>query len=223
LNLRPVSKDAPGTHTVGHEGTFMKFGRILATALFGTLLSGGCCCAPDYFDDGRPHTFFRYAFRNIFLSPIDAAHEHERVCRNQQLGWAAWREICKQEGKDAYPPDYASGFIAGYTDYLTFGGSGDPPPLPPHRYRTPQYETPSGRQAVEAWFEGFRRGTGAAQASGYREAILLPLGRAPLPPTVPGAAAWQLGERQRQPFESQQPEAPQELPMPRVAPDAPPR
>jgi hypothetical protein len=185
----------------------MKRSHALAFALFA--LSPGC----DYFEVGRPHTFFRYAARNVALAPVDATHECLRVDRNRSLGEQIWSDICRKEGRHAYSPDYAAGFVAGFTDFLTYGGSGDAPPLPPHCYRRPQYETPAGRQAVEDWFTGFERGVAEARASGRRENILVPLGRPPLPPTDPGALA---GPRSESPatLPPPTPEGPAELAPP---------
>src|SRR5262245_13834578 len=57
---------------------------------------------------------------------------------------AAWNDFSR-----AYPPgrfsnDYARGFKEGFADYLYGGGTGEPPPLPPRRYRHLHYQTPEG-------------------------------------------------------------------------------
>jgi hypothetical protein len=162
----------------------MKLHRALAVLALCALPPG---CASD-FDIGRPHTFLRYGVRNVALAVVDADHENLRVRRNRRLAEKAWEEVCQTEGRDAHSLDYAQGYRDGFADYLTFGGSGEPPPVAPHYYRTPQFESPSGRRAVEDWYGGFRRGGGDAIASGLREVIVLPLGRPPLAPTDPGRA-----------------------------------
>jgi hypothetical protein len=187
----------------------MKLGRALILIALCPLLPG---CS--YFDLGRPHTFFRYSLRNVLLAPVDGTHEFMRVQRNQELAWAAWREVSKEEPDHAYSIDYRQGFYDGYTDYLTFGGSGDAPPAPPHYYRTPHYETPEGRQAVRDWFAGFRHGAANACASGQRQPIVLPLGRPPLPSTDPGA----MRSANRRADSLVLPNPPEDLPPPRMLP-----
>jgi hypothetical protein len=187
----------------------MKPGHVLAAVL--CALPTGCDCD---FALGRPHTFFRYSFRNVLLAPVDGVHEWCRVQRNEALAWDAWKVVRREEGKHTYSRDYAQGFRNGFTDYLTFGGNGDAPPLPPYCYRTPQYETPEGRQAVEDWYTGFRRGVATAQASGLRETITLPIGRAPQPATDPGAVPQPAGRQED--VTPQLPSPTPELPMPRV-------
>jgi hypothetical protein len=182
----------------------MKLHRALAVLAVCALPPG---CASD-FDVGRPHTFFRYGIRNIVLAFVDSDHENLRVRRNRRLAQEAWEEVCQREG-DAFSPDFAQGYRDGFIDYLNFGGKGDVPPRPPHYYWSPQYETPPGRQAVEDWYAGFRRGAGDAIASGMRETIILPLGRPPLQTTDPGRTL-------RSGTPSQQPPQPDAvLPMPR--------
>jgi hypothetical protein len=100
--------------------------------------------------------------------------------------------------------------VAGFVDYLDANGTGEPPAAPPKRYDRSRYETPAGQRAIEDWFAGFRHGARAAQASGYRPAVVLPLA---LPP-----------RHVRDPYPLALPSVPDEqspaepLPSPRVLP-----
>jgi hypothetical protein len=92
----------------------------------------------------------------------------------------AWREAQAACPDQSYSRDYACGFKAGFRDYLDAGGSGDPPAVPPFRYRLSDYDSPGGHQAVEDWYAGFRHGSTAARASGFRELNLVPLSAPPV-------------------------------------------
>ena len=61
--------------------------------------------------------------------------------------------------------DYAKGFEDGYYDVAS-GGEGCPPALPPKKYWRAAYQTPVGREHIEAYFQGFRDGAAAAKADG---------------------------------------------------------
>jgi hypothetical protein len=87
-----------------------------------------------------------------------------------RLAERAWNELNVDSQK--HPDDYRKGFINGYADYLQFGGTGEPPPLPPRCYWCK--ETPEGRQRSLDWFAGFRHGASSARQSGVRELILVP-------------------------------------------------
>jgi hypothetical protein len=59
-------------------------------------------------------------------------------------------------------------------DYLQYGGTGQPPFVPPRRYWGVHYRTPDGYRAVEDWYAGFRSGAASAQATGYRHFVTVP-------------------------------------------------
>ncbi len=108
--------------------------------------------------------------------------------RNTRLAREAFAQACPGR---AASPDYASGFKTGYADYLRAGGTGLPPPLPPRHYWGYRYQTAEGHQAIDQWYAGFRDGAGAAQASGYRQFMVVPTQTVlvpPLPPPLPGVA-----------------------------------
>src|SRR5207237_1248141 len=80
----------------------------------------------------------------------------------------------------------AVGFKEGFAEFLYQGGDGEPPPLPPQKYRSIRYQTPEGYQAVEAWFAGYRHGAAEARKSGQRELVTGPSAlRVPSPPLDP--------------------------------------
>jgi hypothetical protein len=70
--------------------------------------------------------------------------------------------------------DYADGFIEGFQAYLFAGGNGEPPVLPPERYRKPRYQNPEGYRAIEDWFAGYRHGASVAKDRGYRDLVTGP-------------------------------------------------
>lgn len=64
---------------------------------------------------------------------------------------------------------FRDGFVRGFADYLTFGGSGTPPVLPPRRFWKVPGRSPAGHGAVQDWFAGFAAGATEAKLSGLRE------------------------------------------------------
>ncbi len=63
------------------------------------------------------------------------------------------------------------GFEDGFVDFLVYGGTGNPPTLPPRRYWRMKYQNQNGYLAVQDWYRGFQHGVEVAQASGYRNYI----------------------------------------------------
>src|SRR3954467_592104 len=52
----------------------------------------------------------------------------------KRLAASAWNEVRCGSGQVAFSGVYADGFQGGFTDYLSAGGTGRAPPLPPSRY-----------------------------------------------------------------------------------------
>lgn len=102
--------------------------------------------------------------------------------RNRHLAEQAWDEVREAIAAPAFSVDYARGFKDGYADYLTAGGSGDPPSLPPRCYWKAIYQTPEGKQATDDWFTGFRHGAWQAKSSGLRRVFVVPSSLPPPPP-----------------------------------------
>jgi hypothetical protein len=86
---------------------------------------------------------------------------------------------------EPFSVDEQCGFEDGFVDFLEAGGTGNAPPLPPRRYWKAKYQTPDGRRAVEDWFRGYEHGAIAAQASGYRGLVTVPLADAIVSTTQP--------------------------------------
>jgi hypothetical protein len=156
--------------------------------------------------------FCGYALQNLKNSPADALDDHAANRRFRKIAKAAWQTVETDGFPIHYSADYADGFQAGFVDYLEANGTGEPPAAPPKRYRHSRYETPAGQQAINDWFAGFRHGTQAAQASGYRPAVVLPLALPPRHSNHPYAL-----EAVPSLEESHTPVEP--LPPPRVSPE----
>lgn len=92
---------------------------------------------------------------------------------------AAWRAVAKAHADHPYSTDYECGYKAGYRDYLEAGGNGQPPAVPPPRYRTSGYRNPEGQEAIKDWYAGFAHGARDAMASGLRHSFLVPLASHP--------------------------------------------
>src|SRR5437868_3211430 len=108
------------------------------------------------------------AVHNIRYEMTLATADHQERANYEKLAKESWampkaKGICSPSTKD-----YEDGFKAGFIDYLQFGGSGQPPYMPPQRYWRAGYRTPEGHRAIEEWFAGFRHGVEEAKASGYR-------------------------------------------------------
>jgi hypothetical protein len=97
--------------------------------------------------------------RSLLLTKIKNHHEAERSCS----------EVMRELPDDSVTPDFQAGFKAGYADFLTFGGDGRPPLLPPRKYWRVHHRSPEGRQAEQDWFAGFAAGTAHAEMSQRRE------------------------------------------------------
>jgi hypothetical protein len=126
--------------------------------------------------------FFGYGICNVVEEPVDALDELFARCRFRAMANAAWNEVASKDAPHVYSADYARGFKDGFVDYLDANGPGEPPAAPPWCYRRANHETPDGLQAIEDWFAGFRHGASAAQATGYRQFVAIPLAAQPRGP-----------------------------------------
>ncbi|MFL5330795.1 MAG: hypothetical protein ACJ8C4_17990 [Gemmataceae bacterium] len=97
----------------------------------------------------------------------------ERI-RNSEWADEAWERAVASGEACRCSEDYEDGFKDGFSNYLMRGGKGDPPPLPPRRYRAVEYQTPAGYAQVEKWFAGYRHGAEVARDSGDRRWITGP-------------------------------------------------
>jgi hypothetical protein len=116
--------------------------------------------------------------------------------RDRRLAGEAWKTHAQ-----AFPnlcnryesAEYERGFKDGFADYL-YDGRTYRPALP-HRYLAARYETPEGQRLIEDWYAGYHFGVTAAQASGYRQFVVLPPQATqprPFPPApaYSGIAGW---------------------------------
>lgn len=72
-------------------------------------------------------------------------------------------------------PDYKTGFISGFVDFVYAGGTGEPSPVPPREYWNISQRSPQGKERVSQWFAGYRHGARIARDGGYRAAGTLQL------------------------------------------------
>jgi hypothetical protein len=101
---------------------------------------------------------------------IENCWEQQRNRRWAQEAWTKQQQVQPVEAS----ADYADGFVDGFSEFLYAGGNGDPPVLPPKKYRHLRYQTPEGYQAIEDWFAGYRHGVAVAKEKGFRELVTGP-------------------------------------------------
>jgi hypothetical protein len=154
-------------------------------------------------------SFVYYGATNLIEGPIDAIDRCLLTNRAEGMANAAWAQVLKDEGGRQHSYYYEDGFKCGFVDYIRFDGKGVPPAAPPWIYRTINFETPAGHEAIGDWFAGFRHGAAVAESTGYREAaVVVPLSQ---PPRTP--AEYQAGP-------ARPPGPPADLPPPRPMPPA---
>jgi hypothetical protein len=147
--------------------------RLRSFVIIGTLWAANAGCGEEFLGN---------AVRNTAEAPTRALDEHhldKRCCR-----WAreAWDQLCRDNPDQVYSPDFRDGFVCGYADFLTRGGKGNPPSVPPFRYQLfNKYNEPgASNTAALEWFAGFRVGAVEARESGLRDAIVIPLASPPI-------------------------------------------
>jgi hypothetical protein len=150
---------------VSGSNRYLGCAKLLLISLLTLAASGGC----KVIENGthvlitEPHQF------------PNNLNRYKTIAANRELSrqhYADWAACCSP---DAYfSVDYASGFEDGFVDYLTYGGDGQPPIMPPRRYWKLGYHSPDGYVAITEWFNGWEDGVTQAQASGYREFATVP-------------------------------------------------
>jgi hypothetical protein len=183
------------------------------------LLSSGCQLAWDITTN--------IAFETCMFTD----HIHSSVYY-YRLACDAWAKYRSAHPDLANQQDFAKGFKHGYAEFLEDGGIPGTPPLPPQRYWKKCYQSPEGRNATALWSAGFKEGSLAAKASGYRNFVVVPAGKCDTPPggaaapnsaaapaaglgmPLPGGPSGPLNPSPRQPAPPPEPE----LPAPRLAP-----
>ena len=133
------------------------------SCLLGCLLLTGC-------------SLYQQAAQTLWCEPScfstrkDERCTREACCELANQVWCATASQIEGVGRSAA---FEQGFKDGFADYVFAGGTGEPPPVPPRCYWNLDYRTPQGRQVVDDWFAGFRRGTAMAREGGYREQATL--------------------------------------------------
>lgn len=124
---------------------------------------------------------------NVTYEAKLATAECVERCQYEKLAKASWESVRSTDNHDAFPKEYVQGFKDGFVDYLMFGGTGQPPYVPPRRFWGPRYRTPEGYQSIQDWFAGFRHGAAMAQQSGHRRWATVPTSHTaePHPPLIP--------------------------------------
>ncbi|AWM39616.1 hypothetical protein GobsT_20380 [Gemmata obscuriglobus] len=147
-----------------------------------TLTGSGCFNARL----SGPDWFYHHAARNLTEKPI-AHHDERKFTRMvERRAKDAWEQVCGSSGWRHSDP-YGHGFREGFVDYVEAGGTGEPPYLPPFRYRLTKYRTTEGLRAIEDWYAGFRHGAAVARGSGLRELNYIPLPGPAIPVDAHGA------------------------------------
>jgi hypothetical protein len=172
----------------------MRLACVLGVGLF-SAFAVGCFSARS----SAPDSFVCQTIRNSVQSPIRDFDEVRFIKFTRHQAEKAWNEYLNTTGQ-CFADPYHKGFVEGFVDYVQAGGNGEPPYLPPFRYRLTPFRSTEGVSAVEDWYAGFRQGAAIAKGSGLRELSYIPLpGLAvpvdpssqnigKLPPTNPNAA-----------------------------------
>jgi hypothetical protein len=174
-------------------------------------------------------SFLAVAARNIAELPVQSCDEARLEARDRRRAEAAWERVVKDYPDQCWAKDYAKGFKAGYADYLTNGGNGEPPATPPFGYRLRPYQTPQGLRQIDEWYAGFRHGAAVGRASGYRETIVIPLSSPPinaverLPNTEPPIATPTLRPPEEPPLAVPEALPPEPVPIPDPEESPPPK
>lgn len=117
-------------------------------------------------------TVIRNEWRTLISQPLKYATNIDFVRSKKSskaLGEQAWNTFIAYRPEHSDSPDYRDGFIEGFADFITYGGKGAPPLVPPRRYWKLSERTPGGHDAVQQWFAGFAMGASEAKLSGLRE------------------------------------------------------
>lgn len=156
---------------------------------------------------------FSTGTRNLFNEAKIIRDNNFEQVHYAHLAHKAWERFRASCPGRTYSADYSEGFKSGFVDYLYAGGWGEPPALPPRRYRHFHAESPKGVEALQDWYEGFRHGAAVAKESGLRQFVVVSIpspaaAQSPLP-YLPFTGT---------PTGDTSPSTPQTLPTPRRTP-----
>lgn len=157
-----------------------------------TLLSTLAASAICFFCTGC--TLCQNLVRTSVVQPIqysgywDRMHDRHKFRKIAVMELERARSVARAESDNyacnPFSVDHESGFVAGFIDYLMYGGTHPPPPLPPRRYWWSDCDV-RACSAIESWYQGFQHGVAVAQASGYRDCVTIPLAESVFLNTVP--------------------------------------
>lgn len=140
----------------------------------------GCLGPGNGAGNGPGSSFLRGATRNFIETPIVLVDDLYVAYRDKHRAKDAWEEVRREHPDLNYSKDYGLGFKEGFADYLDAGGNGQPPAVPPFRYRLAHYQTPQGYAAIQDWYAGFRHGAAVARTTGFRDTIVIPISDPPI-------------------------------------------
>ena len=148
------------------HGSVMRLPRAAFIGLVSVAGSGCFAIRPS-----APDSFIHLATRNGVQQTLRSHDDNQFVHQLRKYAESAFAQKPGVVPSDAFH----EGFIEGFIDYVEAGGTGEPPFLPPFRYRLTEHRTPEGQAAIRDWYAGFREGSAAAKASGLRELNYVPL------------------------------------------------
>ncbi|MGF1579459.1 MAG: hypothetical protein ACFCD0_08860 [Gemmataceae bacterium] len=175
-------------------------------------------------------SWYGFATRNFFIAVVEPYNEKKQKAQFKVIARKVWRKV-ESQSPQILSKNYEKGFVAGFVDYLLYGGNGEPPAVPPWVYRSTHYDTPTGPQAIQDWYAGFRHGSQEAMRSGIRNWVVDPIA---LPPyseesTLATPSEQTLGDNQPLDRIPDQPDIrptfpgpvmPERLPLPEGAPSS---
>ncbi len=116
-----------------------------------------------------------YGARNTINEPIQLFNNLELTHQTKKYAKHAWKDFAKEHPEWASSQGFHDGFIDGYAGFLDRGGTGEPPAVPPPKYRRNRYLNPAGYEAIEQYFSGYTVGAQMGKASGIRETLVVPV------------------------------------------------
>jgi len=143
--------------------------RLPRAVYIGLISVGGSGCFAVR--PSAPDSFIHLATRNGVQQTLRPHDDNQFVHQLQKYAESAFAQKPGVVPSDAFH----DGFIEGFIDYVEAGGTGEPPYLPPFRYRLTEHRTAEGQAAIRDWYAGFREGSATAKASGLRELNYVPL------------------------------------------------
>ncbi|MEM6688132.1 MAG: hypothetical protein AAF664_01810, partial [Planctomycetota bacterium] len=99
------------------------------------------------------------------LSDCEYIDEFMVNYRNRALAAKAWHCQKHRFNQCGHPCEFKEGFMAGFMA-MADGGNPCVPKVAPQEYWGWKYQSPSGRNAVDAWFQGYPYGIAAAESGG---------------------------------------------------------